>query len=205
MIDAKVAEFFTGYPRHSAKKGDILLQDHDMHPSIYYVVDGNVAQRDVSSRGDVVELTVYRPGSFFPLLTVFTGHENRFFFVAKEEVVYHKAPAEDVYMFLQKHPDVAMDVTRRLYLGIEGLLMRMTSLLSGDAHDRILTYLKIANTRYNRLKHMPFLYRTTHKDIAQQTGLSRETVTRVLKVCEDEGYIRRHSQGIEMLKKVCEL
>lgn len=200
MVAQKIESFFSSYPRQILGKGEVLIQDNEPQPHIYFLRQGTVAQHDVSSRGDIVELTTYRQGAFFPLMTIFTGIENRFFFVARETIEYHKAPAHEVYRFLQENSEVMSDVVRRLYFGIDGLLMRMTSLLSGDAQDRILTYLKIVNARYNREKRMPFVYHTTHHEIAQYTGLSRETVSRTLRLCEEKGYIQRQSGSIILIK-----
>lgn len=205
MLSEKINSFFAHYPLLTYQKGDVVIHEDDTQPHIYYLETGSVAQYDITSHGKRIQLTSYRPKSFFPLFTIFTGNDNRFFFVATEEVECRKAPARGVHDFLRENPDVLIDLTRRLYLGMDGLLSRMSSLLSGDACERILTHLKIITARYNKEGKDNFLFKTTHKDIAEQTGLSRETVSRTLAQLEKEGYIRKDQYGVVILSRTREV
>lgn len=200
MIAEKIVQFFAKYPTAVYLDGEKIINEDDEYPSVFYITSGVVAQSDLSVNGQDIQLNTYKAGAFFPMLPHLSGIKNTYFFTAQGRVTVRKASPSDVLNFLSENPDVLLDLTKRLYIGVDGLLMRMATLLAGDARARIMTEMRIAVARFHRGDDAIFIYKTTHRRIAAQTGLTRETVSRELKKLENEGVIelKRSSMAIRV-------
>lgn len=189
MIQKKVEQFFTKYPTVVCVDNEKIINEDDEYPSVFYITSGVVAQADIGVEGQDIHLNTYKVGAFFPMLPHISGIKNTYYFTAQGRVVLKRVPPSDVLNFLRENPDILLDLTRRLYIGVDGLLMRMATLLAGDARARVMTELKIAVARFHKNDNAVFVYNTTHRQIAAQTGLTRETVSRTLKEFENEGLV----------------
>lgn len=69
--------------------------------------------------------------------------------------------------------------------------MRVEALLLGDAYLRVLTHLIIYTRRFgkNASDKIVFDWSLTHQQLASQTGLARESVTREIRKLQDKGLI----------------
>lgn len=186
----KLEIFFRTYREQVYKKGDIILFTQDQPIPIHYLVSGQVGQYDISETGNKLMVNIYKPGAFFPMSNAVNATPNRFFFEALTDVQLRKAPADEVVAFLHNNEDVLFDLLQRLYLGMDGLLGRMTYLMSGDANDRLRLELSIACERFGtKQQDGSYLLHITELQLATQTGLARETVSRVLQKLEQDGHI----------------
>ena len=59
--------FFYRYPRISFKKGTMLIGADENPTGIFFIEKGFVKQYVVSPKGEVLMLTIFRPGAFVPL------------------------------------------------------------------------------------------------------------------------------------------
>ena len=86
------------------------------------------------------------------------------------------------------------DLLSRVYLGADGVLKRMTSLMSGSAYTRLITELTIYGNRFpenaSETK-KKISIKITERDLAAQSGMSRETISREIKRLKDRGLIKR--------------
>lgn len=130
---------------------------------------------------------MYKPFSFFPLMTAFTGLPNKYYFDALEESCCYVAPISDVMELLQNEPTILFDVTHRIFTGMQVLLDKVEVLTYGTAEQKIAYVLHSLFRQFSddsRSKRLPFIL--THEDIGDFAGVSRETVTRVMgKLIED--------------------
>jgi CRP-like cAMP-binding protein len=106
------------------------------------------------------------------------------------EISFWKVPKENVKQFLDENPDVLFNLLQRVYRGIDGLLSRMSYLMSGNAHTRLITELLIAAKRFGKKNNLDeYTFILSEKDLATQAGLTRETVSREMKVLKDRGLV----------------
>lgn len=196
----KIESFFSTYPSHSYAKGQVLILNGDTADFVYYLTDGKVKQYDVTYRGDEIILNIFKPPAFFPMSLAMTGLQNRYIYEAETDVTVRQVPAELAVQFLRDNPDVLFDLLRRVYIGVEGLLGRMSYLMASSAKSRLIYELIIEARRFGeQLDTGGKLIVTTEKELGSRAGLSRETVSREVKKLKRDNLIEIKSKGILLL------
>jgi CRP-like cAMP-binding protein len=183
--------FFSSFSAFSFKTGDILLATDQPADSIFYLKSGFVAQITTSQQGQEITLTHYKPGAFFPLIWALHGARVPYDFVAVTNGAGWRAPAPAVSEFLQSHPDVSFHLILRLLSGLEGMSRKLQYALSEPASARLRDALQTLAYRFGveNERGVEIELNLTHRELAAQTGLSRETITRELKTLKEQGVI----------------
>jgi CRP/FNR family transcriptional regulator, dissimilatory nitrate respiration regulator len=210
-IQQKVGDFFAHYRRKEYTKHQILVLAGDNPPGIFYLREGLVGQYDVSPTGEKTVVNVFKPGAFFPMSWALNGTANEYFYEAFTDIKVVLAPAPDTVAFLERNPDVTLDLLKRVYRGADGLLRRTAHLMGGTARSRVLYELLNSTRRFT--PHRPekeCILPFSEQDLATRTGLVRETVNRELRKLKDSGIIRVERNRIivasqEALEQVVEL
>lgn len=187
-IQEKVEIFFSKFRKQQYKKGELLIRAQDAPSGIFYLKKGLVRQYLISQKGEELVVNVFKNPSFFPMGWAINQTPNNYFFEAIDEVEILKAPTQEVIEFVKNNPDVLYNLLGRVYRGIEGLLTKMTYLMSGNAYGRLLTELIISAKRFGEgQKNIEVT--VAEKELASQTGMTRETVSREMKVLKDKGLL----------------
>jgi len=188
----KLQTFFSRYKESYNNKGAILIQGHEEPTGVIQLLEGEVAQYDISNDGQKLVVNIFRPGAFFPMSWAINKTPNTYFFEALKAVRYRKAPADETVAFLLQNPDVLLNLLGRVYRGTDGLLKRMTYLMVGDARSRLLFELFIVCQRFGKEERDGgCTVEIKESDLAAYTGLSRETVSRMLHKLKDEGLLKQ--------------
>lgn len=187
-IAKKVDDFFTKYKQQTYKKGEVLVRADDDPIGIFYLKEGFVKQYAISKKGDELVINVFKPISFFPMSWAINQTKNDYFFEAVTDLVIWRAPREEVVSFVKDNPDVLFDLLRRVYKGTDGVLTRMAYLMSGNAYARLITELLIYARRFGKEQKMVGIT-ISEKDLAAQSGMTRETASREMKILKDKGLI----------------
>lgn len=185
-IQTKVDEFFAKFPMRKYKRGETFIQVGDK-PKVFYVIEGTVAQYDTSSVGDKLVLNIYKPGSFLPLSTALNNIPSEFAFEANDHLTVRVASNTEVVDFLESSPEVVMDALKRISRGSNGLFKRLAAVMEGNAEIRIVQELEIMQQRFDSRDGVAI----TEVDLAAQTGLARETVSRAMKRLREKEIITR--------------
>lgn len=189
-ITTKLNRFFVDYPLKRYSQGDIIVFADGTIPPVMYLTKGRVGQYNISENGTKTVLTIFQPPAFFPMLNAVNKIPNKHFYEAITDVQLRVAPADDVVVFLQEEPEVMYDLLCRLYSGVEGLLGKLSNLMAGTARSRLVLELSLAAERFGvQQDDGSMLLRMTESQLAQQTGLARETVSRELQKLKKEGVI----------------
>ena len=201
-IPEKISAFFESFPLKQYAKGSQLLFPDEVVPPVSYLIKGKVAQYSITASGIKHILTIYKPGAFFPMSCAVNNKPNTYFFEALEALQVRQAPATEVVAFLREQPDVLFNLLQRLYSGVDGLLGRMSLLMNGSAHSRLLFELAIAGDRFGvRQPDGSILIHITESQLASQTGLARETVSRELQKCAEDGAVKLARGSIVVLSQ----
>lgn len=190
QISRKLESFFCKYKKQQYRKGEILVRADDDPSGVFYLTEGQVKMYLISRKGDEVVLNIFRPIAFFPMTWALNNTKNLYYFEAMTEVELRRAPRDEVIEFLNNNPDVMYDLLGRVFKGIDGLLTRMAYLMSGNANVRLISELIISAKRFGQQAQDGSLVVTlTEKDLGTQTGLTRETISREMKVLKDKGVV----------------
>lgn len=191
-ITQQLEAFFGRYKETTVEKGFTIVHGHQDPPGVMWLLEGSVAQYDIGKEGQKLVVNIFRPGAFFPMSWAINGQPNTYFFEALETVRYRTAPPDEVVTFLHKHPDILLDLLGRVYRGTDGLQRRMTYLMAGDAHSRLVVELLIVSQRFGK-KQRDGSYEVAirESDLANYTGLTRETVSRTLQTFKKDGKLEQ--------------
>lgn len=194
-VSSAVSDFFAQYPLQCFETGSIVIESYVTPRYCYYVQSGRVDQYDIGTNGDKAHLNSYGVGAFFAMSWVIAGLQNKTFFEAAMPTEVRVAPSEDVREFLRQHPDELMQLMERIVRGLDGLLMRLDVRMTGSAKRRMLFELLLFARRFGRPLHTGgYVLKMTTQELASQTGLARETVSRELSSLKESGLIV-HARG----------
>lgn len=188
-IQKKLETFFLQFPHKTYKKGEILVRADDDPPGIFYLQTGTVKMYAISQKGDELIATIFKPHSFFPMSWAINDTRNFYFFQALSDVDVWVAPKDQAIAFIKKEQDVLYDLTRRLFQGMHGLLTRMCYLMAGNAYSRLITELIIQAKRFGKTEGKKISITIAEKDLAAQSGMTRETVSREMHMLKKKGLV----------------
>ena len=183
-----VDNFFRQFKFHSYKKGEILIRADDDPSGIFYIKNGIVKEYAISKKGEELVVNLFKESAFFPMSFAINKTPNRYFFEAVTPLDVYKAPKEKVVAFIKENPQVLYDLLSRVFKGTDGLLTRMTYLMSGNAYTRLITELVIYAKRFGT-DQSTVTVSISEKDLAAQSGMTRETVSREMKIKKDKGLV----------------
>ncbi len=196
-VTAKVEQFFGQYKLRKYAKGQVLLLNGETLANVYHLVSGNVKSYDVTYRGDEVILNVFKPKAFFPMSLAVNGGINTYVYEADTDIEVHQAPVKDVIDFVMKNPDVLYDLLQRVYIGIDGVLGRMSHLMGSSAKSRLLYELILEGKRFGVMNtDGSCTLSISEKDLGARAGLSRETISREIHKLKKEALIRVDKETI---------
>ena len=185
--------FFDKFELRSFDRGETII--HPRGNKIFFLTNGVVKMFSPSKNNGELTLNIYKSHAVFPMCLVF-DIQNQYLYASLTETRGYFAPKKDFKQFINKNPTVLSDLLKRIYLGLDGYFMFLEALLSGDAYYRVLTQLIIHTRRFGREKEglVTFDWHLTHQQLASQTGLARESVTKEIKKLQDKnliGYSRK--------------
>lgn len=190
-IAQKVDSFFRQFKHQLFKKGEVLIRADDEPSGIFYLQGGHVKKYAISEKGDEVVVNIFKPISFFPMSWAINNTHNTYFYEAITIVEVWRAPKEDSIEFLKQNSDVLYNLLSRVYKGTDGLETRMTYLMLGSAYDRLISELLISARRFGDKVESgrSIRIKISEKDLATQSGMTRETVSRELKILKEKKFL----------------
>ena len=200
-IQKRLSDFFSNYKLIIFKKGHIIYRPEDPITNIYFLKKGLVKQYIISEDGDEVVINLFRPNSFIPIMTVLSETPNRHFFESQEETAAYSAPTSGVINFIKSEPEVLFDLTTRFAKAINGLSLKFEEAVTKDASDKILSLISYLSEKFGKqtdkgsLINLPL----THQEVANLTGLTRETASRTLEKLMKDGLIINSNHQITLV------
>jgi CRP-like cAMP-binding protein len=190
-IIKKIDIFFTQYKKQLYRKNEVLVRSDENPAGVYYLKEGLVKCYVLSKKGDEIVLNIFKPLSFFPMSWAINDTENIFYYEALTPIEVWLAPKTEVIQLIKKEHDVLYKLLSRVFIGTDGLLLRLAHLKSGNAYARLLSEILISSKRFGRKnKKTGAIYlKIREKDFARQAGMTRETVSRELKILKNTGIV----------------
>lgn len=201
----KIVDFFSNHPEKRFKKGEVILKPDDSIHEIFYIQSGMVRQYSISQEGEEATLHVFHTGSYFPIMLVLASLTNKYYFEAMTDIIIMTASTPTVIEFIEKNPDVLLDLTTRFAEGICGLLEKIEENMHMHAYQRVISILLYLGKKFG---HQEEPYEKegielhfSHNHIASWTGLQRETVSRQIEKLQKKHIVssRNHRLVIHSL------
>src|SRR3954470_19414616 len=105
-VGTKIENFFRQYKCESYKKGHILLLANQTPKYAYYLLSGRIKQYDITHADTELIINIFKPGSYFMILTALTEILNNHCYSAETDITIYRAPIKHTTHFVNANPDV---------------------------------------------------------------------------------------------------
>jgi CRP/FNR family transcriptional regulator len=173
------------------RKNHTILHEEETSEFMYIIVHGKVKISRVGSIGKETILSMHGSGEFFGELSLIDGRTAPASVIAVENSSVAIISKEHFYSLIYTQRKVLENLLRILCSRLRESWQKIEMLNFNDASRRLKMLLTILAETYG--KQTPegtvLQVRLIHQDLADMTGLSRETVTRVLDKWKKSGEI----------------
>lgn len=173
------------------RKNRTVLSEDDTNHFMYIILKGRVKVVQMTEDGKEVILAVHRSGESFGEVSLIDGKTIRASVIALEDSVIADIAKRD-YVFLVMH-------NKKMIENLLGILctrlreswdkIQMLSLASASQKMKMMLQLLSEDHGRKTPEGIAVNIRLTHQDIANMTGISRETVTRIMDKWHKDGEI----------------
>lgn len=174
------------------KKGDFIYFPDQPSKEVFLLEKGRVKIGSYSEDGKEIIKAILQPGEIFGELAL-VGEDRRTDFAAamEDDTTVCHMPLEEMRQVMYEDINLSLKITKLIGLRLQKMERRLESLVFKDARTRIVEFIKdLAQERGSKVGDETLVKNfLTHKEIANLTGTSRQTVTSVLNELRDQNLI----------------
>ena len=170
-------------------KDRVVIMAEEEGDSLFVIQQGQVKVSIVSEDGREVILSILGEGNFFGEMSLLDGHPRSANVTTTQETELLMVRRADFLHFIQRSPQTAIKLLSVLASRLRKTDRKIEGLALSDVTGRITqTLLQLAEEQ-GTPDGVLIKDRPTHQDLANMSGTTRETVSRILKRLENQGYI----------------
>jgi CRP/FNR family transcriptional regulator len=175
----------------SFSKNEIILHEENSNEFMYIILDGEAKVVQTTDEGKEIIITVHRSSDFFGELSLIDGKTAPAAVFATKNSVTAIISKRDFYSLLNQNK-ILKNLLQILCLRLRESIKKIQLLNLSNAAQRIkMLFLLLADSYGERTPQGTILnIRLIHQNIADMTGLTRETVTRILDRWQKSGEIK---------------
>ena len=187
----------------SYDKDQVIILAEEEGDALFIISKGQVKVSIVSEDGREVILSLLGEGSVFGELSLLDGKPRSANVVATEDMELYMVRRSDFLQLVYKVPQIAVGLLAELAARLRKTDRKIEGLALLDVTSRISeTLLQLADEQGDPSGDGVVLRsRPTHQQLANISGTTRETVSRVLKRLESQGYITCEGRSITILRE----
>lgn len=175
---------------------ELLLIEEDWGNSVYLIVQGWVKIRSYNPEGKEVTLNILGPGDIFGEMAVLLSTPRSSDVLSLTSVEVGCFPANDFMTLIQTEPLVGLRLTQIMAKRLQQINRRLRMRESDSGARVVDVLLFLAEGRGQSSATGIEIPKLPHQEIASLSGLTRETVSRVLSKLEKKGLIERSSRDV---------
>ncbi len=191
------------------RKSDIILmEDDDTNQSLFIIAKGEVKVVLTAEDGREAILASLKEGDFFGEMSLLDGEPRSATVRAVEESRLLTIRREDFLLAMKKQPDLALTLLAEMSRRLRKSNRQISSLALMRVYGRVAaTLLQLMEERGVRTKAKDgtsiiiVKERPTQQFIADMSGTTRETVSRVLNYFQKKGYIVMDGKDLLILQE----
>ena len=182
---------------HRFKRNDSIVERACENRDVFFIVEGKVEIINHSLSGRPIAYAELGPGQFFGELAAIDGEPRSAGVMAKSDSRLASMPPDRFLELMREHPEVALQVMRRLAAVIRLCDERIMDLATLGAMQRILVELLRAASPDPITPGSWMIYPVPpQRETAMKAATTRETVARVFTQLEEDGLIRRKGRSL---------
>jgi CRP/FNR family transcriptional regulator len=188
-------------------KNEVILSEEDANFYMYAVIRGKVRVFQTAEDGKEAVLAIHGEGNFFGELSLVDGKTSPATVAATEETVVALISKKD-FDALLKHQQFLEGLLKSFCDRLRDSWRRIQMLGMKNAEERVRTLLYLLSEEHSAVRDPDGItlgVRLTHQNIADMSGLTRETVTRVMDKWIKKGEVTLDgNRRIRLEKGFCE-
>jgi CRP/FNR family transcriptional regulator len=178
-------QFLSKYSVTKYEKGDVILQQ-DIEPTCALAVkDGVIKTYNITSKGEEKPIGFATKNEIFPLGWIFNRIKKaQYYYEALSDCEIYSVSKDELMGYIQANPKAMVQVLNRCVWDIMRNQMRINALGQSKAADKVLYtihYLSLCFGRDLQRNIVEIPLPLTQQDVANFTGLTRETISVELK------------------------
>ena len=185
----------------SYKKSNIILFEEDPGDSLFIIKEGKVKITRLSEEGKEVILSILGEGEFFGEMSLLDGESRSANVIALSDCEVFILKRDNFLNILKSSPQIAITLLEELAHRIRMSDQQIEYLSLADAENRVaMTILRIAEEAGTfKMGKVTIEELPMQQDMANMSGTSRETISRMLSDFTEKGYIERQGKKLVIL------
>jgi CRP/FNR family transcriptional regulator len=173
------------------RKNEVILREENTNEFMYIILEGEAKVGRFTEAGKEIIVSIHQSGDFFGELSLIDGKTVPATVTATRDSLTAIIAKSDFYALLFRHDKVLVNLLQVLAKRFRDVLHRIELMNFHNASQRIkMLFLMLAqNYGEKRDKGTVLKVRLIHQHIADMTGLTRETVTRIIDRWKKSGEI----------------
>jgi CRP/FNR family cyclic AMP-dependent transcriptional regulator len=173
------------------EKNEVILREEDSNEFMYFVLSGKAKVVHATEEGKEIILAIHHEAEFFGEISLLDGKTSPATVLATENSLIAIISKRDFYAILSGQHKVIESLMQMLCSRLRDSWHQIRILNRKTASQRIkMLLLSLSRDRGRMTPEGIIMHiRLTHQDIADMSGLTRETVTKVLDQWKKDGRI----------------
>ncbi len=174
------------------KKDEIILHEENTNEFMYIILDGEAKVVQTTDGGKEIIMTLHQRGDSFGELSLIDGKTAPAAVCATKDSVTAIISKDDFYAIVLSQNKILKNLLRILCSRLRECMGKVQLLNFNNAAQRIkMLFLMLSDSYGEKGREGTLLkIKLIHQDIADMTGLTRETVTRILDRWQKNGEIQ---------------
>jgi CRP/FNR family transcriptional regulator len=191
LSDEELREISFAFVIKKVNRNELVLHEEDTNNVMYMVLSGELKVVQASASGNEIILAIHDSGQFFGEISLIDGKTSPATVISSKESVIALISKQDFFGLIGKHGKIRDKLLQIMCIRLRDSWEKIRMLTMKDPAERIKAlFLGLCHGSENNGSQGTVLkVKLTHQDIADMTGLTRETVTRILKKWQNSGKI----------------
>jgi CRP/FNR family transcriptional regulator, cyclic AMP receptor protein len=201
QLSPTIATLAQAGTQRSYKKGAIIVNEGDMGDTLLVLLIGSVRVYGTDGQGREVTYGTITAPDYFGEMSLDGGPRSASV-EATSACTFSVLTQKRVRALLATSPDLAYELICKITTRARTATQTVRSMALLDAYGRLAATLEALAEPPDASGARPIPARTTHADIAQRIGTSREMVSKILRDLEKGGYISVDKRRVTLVKKL---
>jgi CRP/FNR family transcriptional regulator len=191
FTDKEIEQLITKLIIKKFKKHETILYEEDTNEFMYIILFGKVKAVRMTEEGKEIILAVHQAGDFFGEMSLIDGKTTPASVIATEDSLVAIISKKDFYSILLVQSKLTISLLKIFCNRLRKSWDTIQLLNFNNASQRTKMILIMLSDEYGKKSSdgITLNIKLTHQDIAEMTGMTRETVTRILDKWQKTGEV----------------
>jgi len=191
LTDKEIEHLITKLIIKKFKKSETILYEEDTSEFMYIILFGKVKAVRMTEDGKEIILAVHQAGEFFGEMSLIDGKTTPASVISTEDSLIAIIAKNDFYSILSAHNKVMISLLKIFCTRLRKCWDTIQLLNFNNASQRTKMLFLMLSDEYGEKSSegVTLNIKLTHQDIAEMTGMTRESVTRILDKWKNSGEI----------------